>query len=139
MRKCWLPAFSPFLTMFSKGLFLCDVKSCNCVVKGYAGSHSSVTAVHCFDVGYLGKQPVALIEYCGDYWFKEAQESRCTSRRYITEIMLKTALKHNTVNQYNDTWVLELNGLDILLYVKKKNVLVWLRVKHKVKLFMSGK
>ena len=32
-RKCWLPAFSPFPTMFSKGFFLKVVKSCDCVVK----------------------------------------------------------------------------------------------------------
>ena len=34
-RKCWLPAFSPFPTMFSKGFFPRVVKSRNCVVKGY--------------------------------------------------------------------------------------------------------
>ena len=28
-RKCWLQAFSPFLTMFSKGFFLRVVKSRN--------------------------------------------------------------------------------------------------------------
>ena len=32
-RKCWLPAFSPFSTMFSKGLLLKIVESRNCVVK----------------------------------------------------------------------------------------------------------
>ena len=32
-RKCWLPAFSPFPTMFSKGLFPRVVKSWDCVVK----------------------------------------------------------------------------------------------------------
>ena len=26
--------------------------------------HSSLTAVHCFDNGYVGKQPVAWKEYC---------------------------------------------------------------------------
>ena len=34
-RKCWLPAFSPFPSMFSKGLLLRVVKSPNCAVKGY--------------------------------------------------------------------------------------------------------
>ena len=34
-RKCWLPAFSPFPTMFSKGLFPSVVKSRDCVVKSY--------------------------------------------------------------------------------------------------------
>ena len=33
-RKCWLPAFSPFPTMFSKSLFLRVVNSRDCVVKG---------------------------------------------------------------------------------------------------------
>ena len=32
-RKCWLPAFSLFLTMFSKGFFIKVVKSRNCVEK----------------------------------------------------------------------------------------------------------
>ena len=32
-RKCWLPAFSPFPTMFSKALFFRVVKNCDCVVK----------------------------------------------------------------------------------------------------------
>ena len=35
-RKCWLPAFSPFPTMFSKGFFLGVVKSRDCVVKSEA-------------------------------------------------------------------------------------------------------
>ena len=32
-RKCWLPAFSPFSTMFSKGFFLRVVKSRDYVIK----------------------------------------------------------------------------------------------------------
>ena len=32
-RKCWLPAFSPFSAVFSKGLFSRGVKSRDCVVK----------------------------------------------------------------------------------------------------------
>ena len=56
--------------------------------------HSSLTAVRCFDNGYVGKQPVAWKEYCAEYWLKELLESmnRCTGRRDITEILLKTAL-----------------------------------------------
>ena len=34
-RKCWLPAFSPFPTMFSKAFCLRVVKSWVCVVKRY--------------------------------------------------------------------------------------------------------
>ena len=33
-RKCWLPAFSPFPTMFSKAFFSRGVKSRDRVVKG---------------------------------------------------------------------------------------------------------
>ena len=61
--------------------------------------HSSLTAVHCFDNGYVRKQPVAWKEYCAEYWFKELQESmdRCTGRRDITEmhVLLKTTLNTN--------------------------------------------
>ena len=32
-RKCWIPAFSPFPTMFSKGFLYMVVKSCDCVLK----------------------------------------------------------------------------------------------------------
>ena len=32
-RKCWLPAFSPFPTMFSKGFFFRVIKSWDCLVK----------------------------------------------------------------------------------------------------------
>ena len=32
-RKCWLPAFSPFPTMFSKAFFFRVVKSLDCVVE----------------------------------------------------------------------------------------------------------
>ena len=32
-RKCWLPAFSPFPTMFSKGFFSKVVKSQGCVLE----------------------------------------------------------------------------------------------------------
>ena len=33
-RKCWLPAFSPFPTMFSKGFSIGVVKSRDCLIKG---------------------------------------------------------------------------------------------------------
>ena len=32
--------------------------------------HFSLITVHCFDNGYLGKQPVAWKEYCAEYWLK---------------------------------------------------------------------
>ena len=62
---------------------------------------SSLTVVTCLDNGQVGKQPVALKEYCAEYWLKELEENmyRCTGRRDITEILLKTAL--NTIQPIN--------------------------------------
>ena len=56
--------------------------------------HSSFTSVRCFKNGYVGKQPVTLKEYCAEYRLKDLQESmnRSTSRRDITEILMKTPL-----------------------------------------------
>ena len=34
-RKCWFPAFSPFPTMFSEGVFLGIVESWDCVVNSF--------------------------------------------------------------------------------------------------------
>ena len=63
--------------------------------------YSFLTAVRCFDNGYVGKQQVACKVYCAEYWLKELQESkdRCTGRRDITEILSKTAL--NTIQSIN--------------------------------------
>ena len=63
--------------------------------------HSSLTTVHCFDNGYVGKQRVAWKEYCAEYWIKEVQESmdRRTGRRDVTEILLIMAL--NTMKSIN--------------------------------------
>ena len=33
-RKCWLPAFSPFTTMFLQGVFLRIINTWYCLVKG---------------------------------------------------------------------------------------------------------
>ena len=33
--KCWLPAFSPYPTMFSKAFFVRVVKTRDCVIKSY--------------------------------------------------------------------------------------------------------
>ena len=65
--------------------------------------HFSLTAVRCFDNDYVGKQPVAWKEYCAEYRLKELQESmdRCTGRRDVTEILLKTAL--NTIRAINQS------------------------------------
>ena len=56
--------------------------------------HSSFTAVHCFNHGYVGKQPLAWKEYCTEYWLKEYQECMvmCTCHCNITKILLKTVL-----------------------------------------------
>ena len=37
--------------------------------------HSSLTAVHRFDNGYVEKQPVAWREYCAAYWLKNTRKS----------------------------------------------------------------
>ena len=41
-RKCWLPAFSPFPTMFSEGYLLSVIKRRDCVVKGYPLRDSNI-------------------------------------------------------------------------------------------------
>ena len=63
--------------------------------------NSCLTAVQCFDSGYVGKQPVAWKEYFAEYWLKELQKSmdRCTGCHNITEILLKMAL--NTIQSIN--------------------------------------
>ena len=65
--------------------------------------HPSLTAVRCFDNGYMGKQPVAWKEYCAEYWLKELQGSmdRCSNRRDITEIPSKTTL--DTIHSINQS------------------------------------
>ena len=58
-----------------------------------------------FDNSYVGKQPVAWNKYCAEDWLKELQESmdRCTGRRNITEILLKTTLDTiQSINQYGN-------------------------------------
>ena len=49
-------------------------------------------------VSTMGKQPVAWKEYCAEYCLKKLQDSmnRCTGRRDITEILLKTALNNQS-------------------------------------------
>ena len=43
MRKCWLPQFSPFPTMFSKAFSFRVVKNRDCVVKNSATSAVLIT------------------------------------------------------------------------------------------------
>ena len=58
--------------------------------------HPSLNAVHCFDNGYAGKQPVAWKEYCAEYWLKELEESmdRCICHCNITKMVLKNGVQH---------------------------------------------
>ena len=58
---------------------------------------STLTTVHCFYDGYVGKQPVAWKEYCAECWLKEPQESmdRCTGNPCMTE----NGIKHHTINE----------------------------------------
>ena len=64
--------------------------------------HASLTAPHCFNNGYLGKQHVAWEEHCVEYQLKELQErmDRCTGHHNMTEIILKTAL--NTIQSISN-------------------------------------
>ena len=63
--------------------------------------HTSLAAAHCFDNGYVGKQPMAWEEHCAEYCLKELQGTvdGHTGRRDILEILLKTAL--NTIQSIN--------------------------------------
>ena len=67
--------------------------------------HSSLTDVHCFDDGYVGKQPVAWEEYCAENCLKELQETmeRSICRKNITEILLKMVLTHYHTMPHFDT------------------------------------
>ena len=56
--------------------------------------HSSLTAVRCFDNGYVGKQPAAWKKNYGEYWLKEFQESMDSCIILVTEILLKMALSN---------------------------------------------
>ena len=60
---CW---FDPRLGQYSfQGLIIVIA----------TGISPLITAVFCFDIGYVGKKPVAWKEYCADYWLKELQEN----------------------------------------------------------------
>ena len=55
----------------------------------------------------VGKEPVAWKEDCAEYWIKELQESmdRCTGRRDMTEILLKTALNSiQSISTATERW-----------------------------------
>ena len=80
----------------------------------------TVTAVRCFDNGYVGKQPVAWKEYCAEYWFKGLQESMamCTGRRDKNEIMLKTVL--NTIRSISPEQRFYVSAIQIFRKEKKK-------------------
>ena len=71
--------------------------------------HSSLTAVHCFDDGYVGKQPVVWNEYCAECWLKELQKSmdRSTCRHNTVE----NGVKHNTINRSINQPILSNNRL----------------------------
>ena len=78
--------------------------------------HSSLTAVHRFDNGYVEKQQVVSNEYCAEYWLNDLQKSmdRCTGRHDISEIT-KTAL--NTTQSINQNLLVPLStNQDLALY-----------------------
>ena len=57
--------------------------------------HSSLTAVHCFDNRYVGKQPVAWEGHSVEYLLNELQEStdKCTGHHDIIEIIELITIK----------------------------------------------
>ena len=55
--------------------------------------HSSLTAVHCSDDGYVGKQPMALTEYCVENWLIELQE-----------VMNNSTGHHTPFNSIHSIW-----------------------------------
>ena len=59
-NKRWLVRF-PALPMFFPRI---DDSHCDRI-------HASLTALRCFDNGYVGKQPVAWKKYCAEYWLKK--------------------------------------------------------------------
>ena len=67
--------------------------------------HPSITTVHGFHNGYVGKQPVAWEEYCEECWLKDLQArvDRCTGHCNITEILMKTAFNQliNSLTAYD--------------------------------------
>ena len=83
----WSPARPMFLSRIDDGH--CD------------RIHSSLTSVYCLDNKYVRNQPVALKEYCAEYWLNELQASmdRCTGHCDITERLLENSSKHHTINQ----------------------------------------
>ena len=62
-RKCWLPAFSPFPTMFVKGHFISVVKIRDCVVKrtDQLRAHASVRIMHLVPVILITTKIVGLV------------------------------------------------------------------------------
>ena len=101
-RNCSLRAISPFSTAFFKDLERKHVKtgdnphsSVGSVADLRTGSRwfdprlgqysfrglmtviatFLFTAVRYFDIGYVGKQPVAWKEYCAEYWLKESRKA----------------------------------------------------------------
>ena len=94
-------------------------------------THSSLTAVQCLDNGHVGKQPVAWKEYCAEYWLKELLEGmdRCTGRRDITEILLKTAL--NTTQSIFKVRRFIMVPLTMVNPLPDNKILDWFKLKKK--------
>ena len=61
------------------------------------------------------KQPPAWREHCAEYWLKDLRESmdRCTGRRDVTKIQLKTAL--NTIQSINQRVKNQIHELETAL------------------------
>ena len=63
--------------------------------------HTSLTAVHCFHSGYVGKQAVARKEYCAEYWCQRTRGKHGEVHwplQYNSNNVEK-GFKHDTINQ----------------------------------------
>ena len=92
-----------------------DSRHCQYSFRGLIEVHSSLTAVHCFDNRYVGKQPVAWKELCVKYWLKEPQESmvRRTGHHNISNSII--CLEFQSINRKNtvDNFHFQINKIGI--------------------------
>ena len=63
--------------------------------------HYSLISVHCFDYGYVGKQPVVWKEYCAESGKNNCRKkkAKCTGHRDIIAKILKTDVNNHAIDQ----------------------------------------
>ena len=62
----------------ARPIFFPRIDDCHC-----DRVYSSLTTIHWFDHGYVGKQPVPWKKYCAEYWLKNSRRACCHN---VTEI-----------------------------------------------------